>query len=60
MSKKRKGLEGGDDSDALVEAGELLNVFKTAWESLLVKGQMECGLHNDEEDTGASKGRGRR
>ena len=43
MGKKRKGLEGGDDSDALVEAGELLNVFKTAWESSLSKAKWNAG-----------------
>ena len=43
MGKKREGLEGGDDSDALVEAGELLNVFKTAWESSLSKAKWNAG-----------------
>ena len=42
MDKKKKGLEG-DDSDALVETGELLKVFTTAWESSLSKGKWDAG-----------------
>lgn len=42
MDKKKKGLEG-DDSDALVETGDLLKVFTTAWESSLSEGKWNAG-----------------
>ena len=43
MDKKKKGLEGDDDKDTLVETGELLKVFTTAWESSLSKGKWNAG-----------------
>ena len=42
MDKKKKGLEGDDDKDTLVETGELLKVFTTL-ESSLSKGKWNAG-----------------